>query len=114
MIDISDGLRADAMHLARASNVDLVIAVDKVPCGPWVQPADALASGEEFELLATLPGNGADDIVTEFTNTFHLPLAIIGRVESAGQDGARVREEWPSGTRPRVEIDTGHDHFSQR
>ena len=54
-IDISDGLWEDAQKLARASNLQLEIEVDKIPvletALPYLSHLDILASGEELELL---------------------------------------------------------------
>lgn len=66
-IDVSDGLLADARHLARASGVTLVIDPDRV-AAEGVPRSYALTGGEDFELLVTAPGP--------------LPgFAVIGRVE---------------------------------
>jgi thiamine-monophosphate kinase len=64
MIDVSDGLGADAGHLARSSGCRLEIEVDRIPLVPGLEevaggsgPAIELAAsgGEDYELLAALP-----------------------------------------------------------
>jgi thiamine-monophosphate kinase len=64
MIDLSDGLGADAAHLARAGGCRLEIALEKVPVADGVAAIAggeraalelAASGGEDFELLATLP-----------------------------------------------------------
>ena len=53
MIDVSDGLAADAGHLADESGVG--IALDAVPVAPDATLEDALGGGEDYELLFTMP-----------------------------------------------------------
>jgi len=73
-IDVSDGLLADAAHLAAASGVTLRLdPVDAPDLGPDVDPAQArawaLTGGEDYEVLATaevlLPGFVPLGLVTE-------------------------------------------------
>jgi thiamine-monophosphate kinase len=70
MIDVSDGLGADARHLAEASGVGLRIEVATLPIAAGVAEVAAAAGreplplaisgGEDYELLAALPAEGLD------------------------------------------------------
>ncbi|MEJ2183175.1 MAG: thiamine-phosphate kinase [Nitrospirota bacterium] len=65
MLDISDGLALDLMRLIRESGVGAVIEEDRIPVSPALREAAgflgagpremALAGGEDYELLFTLP-----------------------------------------------------------
>ena len=76
MIDISDGLVQDAGHVAAASGVAVAIELEKVPCWPGVAAAAAASSGEEFELLVTLPAAFKD--AATFVKATGLSLTRIG------------------------------------
>ena len=54
MLDISDGLGADAAHIARRSGCKLVIDLDRVPLADGAT-LDDLSFGEDYELLAATP-----------------------------------------------------------
>jgi thiamine-monophosphate kinase len=103
-IDISDGLGADAAHLARASGVTIELEAALIPCVDGVSVEDALASGEEYELIVTFRDDAAPD-ATAFEARFGTPLTRIGGVREPGSEPVRV-----SGGR--VDPVRGHDHLS--
>lgn len=72
-LDLSDGLAIDANRLADASCVALVIEASRVPLFPGSALADALVSGEEYELLFTCAGRD--------TGLNGLDVTPVGRVE---------------------------------
>ena len=103
-IDISDGLLADANHLAVASRVTLSLDVDRVPCVHDVSPVQAAVSGEEYELLLAMPAV-AGGLAGEFEEQFGVSLTEIGVVEPASDAPVKTRGG-------RVDPARGHDHFS--
>ena len=103
-IDISDGLVADARHLAAASGVTLLLRKESVPIMDGATGDDALAGGEEYELLVTSPG--ALDCAA-FEQKFGLPLTGIGEVASADKPDVVVEDHGR-----RVAAPAGYDHFT--
>lgn len=88
-IDLSDGLLADAGHMATASGADLILHESRVPVATPVQalldPRDALekalSGGEDYELLFAAPPPRAEGAE---------PYGRRGSRESdEGQDGGR-------------------------
>ena len=106
-IDISDGLVADAAHLAAASGVRLRLDLDRVPRMPGVEALTAAAGGEEYELLVTLPPSAA---VHDFDQLFRIPLSEIGVVVASRGPGETGVETFLRGER--VAPPRGYDHFS--
>lgn len=102
-IDISDGLAADARHVAAASGVALALDGARIPCADGVAAVAALRSGEEYELLVT--ARHALDTAA-FERRFHLPLSEIGSVVAGTAGGVHVTGVSDANL-------TGHDHFSR-
>jgi thiamine-monophosphate kinase len=98
MLDISDGLAGDAEHLAAASEVRIDLALEMVPVAAAAiaeakrldLPIQQFAAegGEDYELLAALPGDfGAAD-AREFEAACRIALTRVGTVKRGG--GVRV------------------------
>jgi thiamine-monophosphate kinase len=103
-IDISDGLLADANHVAVASRVTLSLDLDRVPRVDGVTPAEAAVSGEEYELLLAIAAD-VRDVGSAFEAEFGVPLTEIGVVEPPSDAPVKTRGG-------RVDPARGHDHFS--
>ena len=97
MIDVSDGLGADAGHLAAAGGVGLRIDAEALPVAAGVAEVAARASretlqvavngGEDYELLAALPPEGLD--LEELGRSAGVALTRIGEVVPG--EGVEVR-----------------------
>lgn len=55
MMDLSDGLGTDLPRLAAASGCGFRLTESALPCRPGCTPAQAIADGEDYELLMALP-----------------------------------------------------------
>ncbi|MGN6392095.1 MAG: thiamine-phosphate kinase [Gemmatimonadales bacterium] len=116
MIDVSDGLGADAAHLAAASGVGLVLELERVPVVPaareeaarlGIAPEQfAAESGEEYELLVALPDHFEPTDVLAFRSVAGLELTRVGAASVAAGVQASL------GGAP-VTL-AGFDHFARR
>jgi thiamine-monophosphate kinase len=103
MIDLSDGLGADARHLAQASGVKLEIEAAAVPLAPTAvalsqktmgrDPWWLLGGGEDYELLACIPPDRLERAAAEVLSKEGVPLTQVGEV----RDGSGVEIRLPGG-----------------
>lgn len=98
-IDVSDGLLADARHIADASHVEILLKRSEIPlssaaksliCEDEALWDRALAGGDDYELLFTVPAE-REPRVAAIAAELGLPITAIGAVRD-GQ-GASVLDE---------------------
>lgn len=116
MIDVSDGLSSDALHLCRSSGVGLTLDGIALPIADETRRAmedlrldpvgTALESGEEFELLCAVAPDRVDQLAVELAKRTGTPLTPIG--ECVSEDCGYVFTDH-TGRRPLRP--QGYDHF---
>jgi thiamine-monophosphate kinase len=114
-MDVSDGLLGDLGKLARASTVGAVIEMERLPLAPAL--ADAydreqcerfvLHGGDDYELLFTLPADGAAERAAEIAAQAECVVHRIGRI-AAGEGVHCLREG-----REEPVTGRGYDHFAR-
>lgn len=115
MIDLSDGLGADAAQLAAASEIGIEIDLERVPVAASARElagehdwelAELITGGEDYELLCTLPADALDGAREALSAAGEIDLSPIGQAD--GSEGARIRRSdgrrVPAG---------GHDHLAR-
>ena len=117
MIDVSDGLSSDALHVGRDSVVGLNLDGNALPIAEETRRAmeelrldpvgTALESGEEFELLCAVAPEGVERLAAELAERTGTPLTPIGECLSTDRGCTFTDRTGPRTLRPK-----GYDHFS--
>ncbi|MEZ5035823.1 MAG: thiamine-phosphate kinase, partial [Chitinophagaceae bacterium] len=94
MIDVSDGLSSEILHLCEDSQLGCMLYEEKIPISEEMKQAAykfeidptacALSGGEDYELLFTLPQAEYDKI------TFNEQISVIGYMTSV-EEGAHIQ-----------------------
>jgi thiamine-monophosphate kinase len=114
-IDISDGLAADLRHILAASNTGATIELEALPLSDAMRktyesgPMDwriPLSSGDDYELLFTVPENRSLELLMAFEE-LDCSITRIGTIESEG--GLRVTQAGKPMPDRRF---SGYKHFS--
>lgn len=117
MIDVSDGLSSDALHVSRDSGVGLNLDGNALPIAEETRRAmeelridpvgTALESGEEFDLLCAVAPEGVEHLAAELAERTGTPLTPIGECLTADRGCTISDRNGPRPLRPK-----GYEHFS--
>lgn len=88
MMDVSDGVASDLLHILRASSLAATVNTESIPLSPRMRQAAekygwdalklALSGGEDYVLLLTLDQTQAQAIRERFRQEFGRELHVIG------------------------------------
>ena len=112
MIDVSDGLSTDLLHIAEESGVGMELEAEAIPVHPDALAGGgggdpvrrALEDGEDYELVFCTCERDATEAAR--TGVLGTPVSIIGRVRR----GRRSLIVWPDGRRQTLKA-TGWEHL---
>jgi thiamine-monophosphate kinase len=118
MMDLSDGLSTDLSRLCEASGVGARVVLGAVPVSETLSrgaemlevdaSALALSGGEDYELLATLPGDAVEVARGELRAAFGVDLSEIGEIVEGSAVVAVDAEDRTAPLEP-----SGWDHFAR-
>lgn len=93
MIDVSDGLSSEILHISTKSRLGCILYEDKLPIADEMRRAAykfeidptacALSGGEDYELLFTIPQSAYDTVV------LNEQISVIGYT-TAAEEGCRI------------------------
>ncbi|MDD5680106.1 MAG: thiamine-phosphate kinase [Candidatus Omnitrophica bacterium] len=105
MIDISDGLSSDLVHITESGNVGAVIYESRIPVSRACKSVkEALADGEDFELLFTMPQEISEDVLGK---RLGVPVRMIGEIRNK-REGVRIIDK--KGKKRELKT-SGYKHF---
>lgn len=104
MMDVSDGLSTDLRRMCAQSKCGAL--VERVPSAPHVAENDALAGGEDYELLVALKPRAFGHVATRFFKRFGRELERVGVMRE------HLGIFRNTGTGEQEVAATGWDHFS--
>lgn len=117
MIDISDGLAQDLLHILKAGNVGAVLREEWLPRSQGLERLATLnklkimdyilAGGEDYELLFTLKSEDVRKLTSQFNNA-KTPVTQIGEVTNHPQKVVLLTSDGKSKSLKKL---LGFDHF---
>ena len=78
MMDISDGIASDLLHILQMSGVGAEVSLDMIPTNTPIELA--VAGGEDYKLLLTVDVGAAARLAEDYKAKFGEPLYEIGRI----------------------------------
>lgn len=118
MIDVSDGLSTDVIHMSEESRVGMALVESDIPVAPSARtvaerlgrdPVElALSSGEEFELVVAMPASEVERASEHLSAVTGTSLTRVGEVVDAVAGCTLLR---PDGTTEPL-VRTGYEHLA--
>ncbi len=113
-LDLSDGLISDIGHILKASQVDAIIDVDKLPLVDELRPhlseaqllRYALSGGDDYELCFTVPEETRGRMETALARV-GIPITCIGQIRKPGEGRLKLQYQG----QPYAFDGHGFDHF---
>ena len=105
MMDLSDGLASDLVHILKASAVGAAIDTAYIPAVSDVQTA--VCGGEDYKLLFTVDAEAAEALKSEFEARFGYRPTLIGEITASTEH----RIEWFENGKPITPDWQGFTHF---
>lgn len=92
MIDVSDGLSSDVLHICKRSNIGVILYEDRLPVSATAQKVArqlredplklVLSGGEDYELLFTTQPKYVDSLMEEVQRQTGTQVTVIGEITS--------------------------------
>lgn len=105
MMDLSDGLASDLLHIMEQSHVGAEIDTGSIPTTVDLQTA--LCGGEDYKLLLTVDAVACPILLAQYAEHFGNPLYPVGRITAPVEGGIR----WLKEGLPLSDRWTGFSHF---
>ena len=106
MMDLSDGLASDLLHILRASGVAARVDSERIPVASGATLQDAVAGGEDYKLLFTVDPTAFDRLAIDFERRFGTSLCSFGTIEKG-----EPRIEWFGARAAICAASRGYTHF---
>lgn len=116
MMDISDGIASDLVHILKASGKSARIELQQLPLSEplrrvcrqynWRAEHLAVGGGEDYELLFTVAPEQLPEIQKQFKTKFNTSVSVIGAIEDGTPE---IR--WYKNGQKTIFSETGFNHF---
>ena len=117
MMDISDGISSDLLHILKASEVSAIVHLDKIPVSSALLDAAmengwsiydlATGGGEDYQLLFTIDKDEFKKTNEAFSKEFGKPIFAIGEIKNGDPEIT-----WRENNLEITKDKSGFDHFA--